>query len=110
MNAHWTFPESNTMHRTGIGESGIETFRGSPITSLVREICQNSLDAVKDKSEPVRVEFKFFEILGDEYPDKKNLEETFVQCKSYSEKYMKNKDTSPVEVELITNVDAALAV
>ena len=94
MTARWIFPESNTMHRIGIGESGIETFRGSPISSLVREICQNSLDAVKDKSKPVRVEFKFFEILADEFPDKNNLMNTFEQCKSYSETYMYNKDTS----------------
>lgn len=94
MTARWIFPESNTMHRIGIGESGIETFRGSPISSLVREICQNSLDAVKDKSKPVRVEFEFFEILADEFPDENNLMNTFEQCKSYSETYMNNKDTS----------------
>jgi len=83
MTARWIFPESNTMHRIGIGESGIETFRGSPISSLVREICQNSLDAVKDKSKPVRVEFEFFEILADEFPDKNNLMNTFEQCVYY---------------------------
>ncbi|NMA64982.1 MAG: hypothetical protein GX957_01915, partial [Clostridiaceae bacterium] len=93
MKAHWLFPVSNTMHRTGIGESGIETFKGSPITSLVREICQNSLDAVKDESKPVRVEFKYFEIPRDEFPDRENLKNTFLQCKTYSETHMKNKDT-----------------
>lgn len=94
MKANWLFPESNTMHRTGIGESGIETFRGSPINSLVREICQNSLDAIKNETEPVRVEFKYFEILSEEFPDKENMLKVLNSCKSYSELTMMNKDTS----------------
>lgn len=94
MTENWVFPESNTMHRTGIGESGIETFRGSPITSLVREICQNSLDAVNNKTEPVRVEFSYFDIPVDEFPGRDSLESTFEKCRSYSETYMKNKETS----------------
>lgn len=93
MTARWIFPESNTMHRIGIGESGIETFRGSPISSLVREICQNSLDAVKDKSKPVRVEFEFWDTRR-WISWQNNLMNTFEQCKSYSETYMNNKDTS----------------
>ena len=85
MTANWIFPESGTMHRTGIGESGIEAFGVSPVTSLVREICQNSLDAVNDKTEPVRVEFRYFNILSNEFPGRDSLKSTFDQCRSYSE-------------------------
>lgn len=93
MNGKWLFPESNTIHRIGLGEAGIETFNGSPVSSLVREVCQNSLDAVKDKTSPVVVEFKSFEILTDDFPDGQNLLEVFKLCKNFSNTHMDNKKT-----------------
>ena len=53
----WNFPSNNFGTVNGIGEAGIETFKGSPYKSLAREICQNSLDAKIDNGQPVRVEF-----------------------------------------------------
>ena len=53
----WNFPSNNFGTVNGIGEAGIETFKGSPYKSLAREICQNSLDAKIDNGHPVRVEF-----------------------------------------------------
>lgn len=41
----WNFPSNNYGQIFGIADSGIETFKGTPIKSLAREICQNSLDA-----------------------------------------------------------------
>lgn len=44
MQIGWNFPSNNYGQLTGIGEAGIETFKGAPYSSLAREICQNSLD------------------------------------------------------------------
>ena len=38
----WRFPSNDNGQIYGIADSGVETFNGSPITSLAREICQNS--------------------------------------------------------------------
>lgn len=57
MSTDWSFPSNNYGTLNGIGEAGIETFKGSPYRSLAREICQNSLDARLDKSKPVLIEF-----------------------------------------------------
>ena len=45
----WNFPSNNYGQILGIAESGVETFNGTPIKSLAREICQNSLDAALDR-------------------------------------------------------------
>lgn len=51
----WRFPSNDYGEKKGINDSGIATFRGTPLRSLAREICQNSLDAARDKT--VRIEF-----------------------------------------------------
>ncbi len=58
----WKFPSNDNGQINGISEAGIETFKGSPFSSLAREICQNSLDAKKDNDKPVIVEFLEFEV------------------------------------------------
>ena len=68
MNINWNFPESNYSQRFGISEAGIETFRGSLFGSLAKEICQNSLDARLNFSEPVTVEFLKFDIKTEDIP------------------------------------------
>lgn len=35
-----------------------QKYKGEPIRAMAREICQNSLDAVRDSNKPVRVEFE----------------------------------------------------
>ena len=62
MKPFWYFPSTEGGQINSINNAGIETFRGNELDSLTREICQNSLDAVKDESQPVVVEFKRFEI------------------------------------------------
>ena len=54
---NWFFPRSQGQIR-GVADAGIETFNGKEIKSLAREVCQNSLDAVKDEQKPVVVEFQ----------------------------------------------------
>ena len=71
----WNFPSNNYGQILGIADSGIETFKGTPIKSLAREICQNSLDAALENNKPTRIEFKAFEIDPRQIPDYTNLED-----------------------------------
>ena len=73
----WNFPSNNYGQVLGIADSGVETFKGTPIKSLAREICQNSLDAKLNDQDPVRIEFRAFEITPIEIPDYENLEDAF---------------------------------
>ena len=41
----WNFPSNGNGLIRGVAEAGIQTFTGKEISSLAREICQNSLDA-----------------------------------------------------------------
>ena len=58
--AYWYFPSNDHGENKGINDTGVATFRGTPLKSLAREICQNSLDAATDKT--VRVDFSNFDI------------------------------------------------
>ena len=71
----WNFPSNNYGQILGIADSGVETFKGAPIKSLAREICQNSLDARLDNGQPTRVEFKVFELSPHALPDYEGLED-----------------------------------
>ncbi|MFV8829537.1 hypothetical protein [Alkalihalobacterium sp. APHAB7] len=81
MNRYWNFPATTGGLINSINNAGLETFRGNALDSLTREICQNSLDAVKDKSKPVLVEFKSFSADSTSFPNKEELVDVFHQCK-----------------------------
>ena len=72
----WSFPSNNHGDVNGISNSGIETFQGTPLKSLAREICQNSLDASLDES-PVTVDFISFELSKEEIPGAEDLCDAF---------------------------------
>ena len=71
----WNFPSNNYGQIFGISDSGVETFKGNPIKSLAREICQNSLDATLENGKPTRIGFKTFEISPDKIPDYLSLKD-----------------------------------
>lgn len=73
----WNFPSNNHSQIIGIADSGVEMFKGTPIKSLAREICQNSLDARLDNAHPARLEFETFTINPKTIPDSSNLEDAF---------------------------------
>lgn len=64
----WLFP-SGSIKNIGINNGNIETFKDTPIKSLGREICQNSLDAHANKSEPVVIDFASFSLETERFPD-----------------------------------------
>lgn len=83
MSTGWYFPSNNYGTVTGIGEAGIETFRGSPYRSLAREICQNSMDARIDNKNPVIIEFSSFSIPTKNIPGYDNLHEAIKSCLNF---------------------------
>lgn len=60
-----------------------EKFKGQPYYSIVREAIQNSLDAICDENKPVKVDFKFFELDRNDYPNLFEIENHIRQCQTY---------------------------
>ncbi|MCU9614876.1 hypothetical protein OEV98_15130 [Caldibacillus lycopersici] len=80
MNAFWNFPAATGGLINSINNAGLETFRGNALESLTREICQNSLDAVKDNKKPVIVEFQTFQIHSDRFPNRSEFIDVLYKC------------------------------
>lgn len=91
MTIGWNFPKNNFGQVVGIGEAGVETFKGSPFNSLAREICQNSLDARLDDTKPIIVEFKEFKIKTKDLNHYEQLIDVFERCKNYWSKQNSTK-------------------
>lgn len=59
----WNFPENNHGQETGISDAGIETFSDNRLSSLAREIIQNSGDAhLSQCKKPVQVAFELLDV------------------------------------------------
>lgn len=82
MAINWSFISNQNGEIKGINDSGVATFRGTPLKSLAREICQNSLDAFVDDT-PVVVEFHSFDIPIENVPGYEELKDAFVRSKQY---------------------------
>ncbi len=63
----WKFPANNGGSIDGYNHPGIAHFKGAPVSSLAREVIQNSLDARKDKNQPVHVSFEVLNLNADDY-------------------------------------------
>ena len=59
--AKWIFAPRGGGQIQGFNVAGLEWFAEDPIGKVVREVCQNSIDAVLDKTRPVRVAIDFSE-------------------------------------------------
>ena len=84
-NQSWNFPSNNHGQIVGIADSGVETFKGTPIKSLAREICQNSLDACANSELPVEIEFHTFKISPQDIPDFNSLKEALMASMEFWE-------------------------
>lgn len=78
----WSFISNQNGEIKGINDSGVATFRGTPLKSLAREICQNSLDANVDDT-PVIVEFHAFDIPVNIIPGADELKDAFTRSLQY---------------------------
>lgn len=102
----WYFPLSDNAHTKGLKDSGIETFRGQLLASLAREIVQNSLDAKREDSKSVYIEFSYFNMVSSRFPDidgfRQNIVESIAECE-----HMKDESTKKffLKAESILNQD-----
>ncbi len=88
----WRFPSNDYGENKGINDSGVSMFRGTPLKSLAREICQNSLDAATGSK--TIVEFNMFSIPTSQVPGRDDLLDTFERCRSFwsSQKALTTKE------------------
>ncbi|WP_410220971.1 hypothetical protein [Pedobacter sp.] len=81
-NCKWHFkPEGG--RDVGPNDPVDEKFKGQPYYSIVREAIQNSLDAIYDQSKPVKVDFTFFNLNRNDYPELFDIEAHINQCRKY---------------------------
>ena len=101
----WYFPSNDDGETKGINDSGVATFRGSPLKSLAREICQNSLDAQDDKTKPVTIEFSVFDIKSTSLPGYNDLKSTYERCVEFwsGQVAKTTKETFTTAIEKITD-------
>ena len=92
--ARWLFPGDKDGETKGLNDAGIETFNGSIITSLAREICQNSIDAKADDENAVEVEFSLFKIRKENFPDCDGFKKVLLQAISFWNKQGDKKTIS----------------
>lgn len=77
----WRFPGNNNTTENGLDTADMETFKKDAISSLARELCQNSLDAHQDKNpKPVRIEFSSFDVERNSIPDVDVIAEQIDNC------------------------------
>lgn len=74
---NWNFINNEADLTQGWNDAGVETFRGSQVPSLTREIIQNSIDAVNNEKRPVRVRFS---LAHDVNFGQRQLATTFNRC------------------------------
>ena len=78
----WRFPDNNYTSENGLDTSDMEMFKKDPVSSLAREICQNSIDASYGEK-PVRVEFSLFQIAREAIPGIYDLAAQIDACYEY---------------------------
>lgn len=98
----WRFPSNDYGENKGINDSGVSQFRGTPLKSLAREICQNSLDAAIE--EKIKVEFNIFSIESNKLPGRDVLKNTFERCLDFW-KVQKGTDTKDFFTTAIKEIE-----
>lgn len=76
----WYFAPQIGGRDEGPNDALEQNFKGSPFNALIRESVQNSLDAVLDKDQPVRVGISFGSINGLNFPSFNELGEHIRGC------------------------------
>ena len=80
---NWRFISNQNSTIVGINDAGIETFTANMNRSLIREMIQNSLDAViPDSNGKVVVDFVCFDVPIDDIPAVDKLKDAMTKCKS----------------------------
>ena len=78
----WRFPGNHFTKDEGLDTADMETFKKDAISSLARELCQNSIDArIPGSKKPVKIVFKSFVISKDDIPQRELLEKQIKACR-----------------------------
>lgn len=88
----WRFPDNNYTSENGLDTSDMEMFKKDPVSSLAREICQNSIDAALGEK-PVRIEFSLFQVAREEIPGINELAAQIDACYKYKKDSLKEEPT-----------------
>lgn len=99
----WRFPSNDNGENKGINDSGTSLFKGKPLESLAREICQNSLDAANKNK--VVIEFDLFNLKTNNIPEVASLRDAFNRCLNFwnTEKGSKTKEHFVDALKTINN-------
>ena len=88
----WAFPSNNDGQELGPNHPGIEHFRDDPLSSLAREVCQNTCDAPDDSAGgPVEVHFSLDLIDRKQVPGLNDLTKAIERCAMYWAQNRKGK-------------------
>ncbi len=80
----WQFPANDGGQVNGLNDPGMETFKNRPLTSLAREVLQNSLDAADEGSKkPVEVHFELLSVSPFNLPGLEDLKSALHACGQY---------------------------
>ena len=89
----WHFAPQGGDREVGPNDALAQNFKQRPYASLIRESIQNSLDAIMDATQPVRMEFSFREIKKVDFKAFFDLKEHIKGCLDY---YNNNEDAERV--------------
>ena len=65
----WSFPPNNFGTAAGANDGAIDAFAGNKLSSVVREIIQNSLDVPKFPDKPVKISFSVEKLSSKNHPE-----------------------------------------
>lgn len=99
-NCKWYFADQPNGQEVGPNNPMEQSFKKNIFASLIRESIQNSLDAVYNPSEPVKMKYSFMEMRGADYPQFFELKEHIKGCLDYYPNNQNAKDTYCPMLEL----------
>ena len=76
----WVFLSRGFGETEGFSHGSLAEFKGNPIQSLAREVCQNSLDAADGSGRPVIVEFQNKFIPLEDFPGMDSMKDVIASC------------------------------
>lgn len=79
----WHFAPQLGGSDTGFNNAMTQNFKDAPYPALIRECIQNSLDAVYDKTKPVKVEIKISQLTGLNYSKFFEIKEHIRGCRDF---------------------------
>ncbi|MDB2602828.1 hypothetical protein N9Z60_04905 [Gammaproteobacteria bacterium] len=101
----WRFPSNGGGELTGFNNGAIDSFKGNRLSSTVREVIQNSLDAEKINSEePIGVAFRIHRIKRENAPEITFLKKHLIACREVAER-QKRESAVKYYLNAITRIE-----